>query len=144
MAPSDIVSTYYGRNVCVRFYGVGEASATSELRVWPSESISPTTESVKTIARYKDIGRNIKAIVGSFKSFVIFLNFEGWICSLDIEGTSRKKAYTKHFIIPYGWHSTGAELIIRCTAQGHIILARRDEIAVLQRGLDFEEPVSLD
>jgi WD40 repeat protein len=143
-APSDIVSTFPGRNVCVRFFGVGETSATSELRIWPSKCISPTTESVKTVASYKDVGRVIKVIVGTFKSFIIFLNFEGWICSLDIEGTSRKNAYTKHFIIPYGWHSTGAKPIFRCTVQGHIILARGDEIAVFHRGLDFKESVSLD
>jgi WD40 repeat protein len=144
MAPSEIVSSFPGRNVCVRFSGVGETSATSELRIWPSKCISPTTESVQAVARYKDVGRSIKVIVGTFKSFVIFLNFEGWICSLDIEGTSRKNAYTKHFIIPYGWHSTGAEPIFRCSVQGHIILARRDEIAVFHRGLDFKESVSLD
>ncbi|KFY36874.1 hypothetical protein V495_07538 [Pseudogymnoascus sp. VKM F-4514 (FW-929)] len=144
MAPSDIISSYHGRNVCVRFLGIGEPYSRSELRVWPSESMSPNTESLKSVASYKDIGRGIKAIVGSFKSLVIFLNFDGWICSLDIEGTSRKKAYTKHFLIPYGWHSTGAELIFKCTVQGHIILARRDEIAVFQRGLDFEESIALD
>lgn len=144
MAPSDIISSYHGRNVCVRFLGIGEPLVPSELRVWPSDTISPRMNSIKSVARYKDIGRGIKAIVGAFKSFVIFLNFDGWICSLDIEGSTRKKSYTKHFLIPYGWHSTGTELIFRCTTQGHIILARRDEIAVFQRGLDFEEIMTLD
>jgi hypothetical protein len=106
--------------------------------------MSPNTESLKSVARYKDVGRGIKAVIGSFKSFVIFLNFDGWVCSLDIEGPSRKKVYTKHFLIPYGWHSSGAELIFRCTVQEHIVLACKDEIAVFQKGLDSGESIPLE
>ncbi|KAL3427212.1 hypothetical protein PVAG01_00721 [Phlyctema vagabunda] len=144
LTPSDIIPSSHGRNVCVRFCRTIDARLVSELRVWETQSICPTTEILEPVARYTSIGSNIKAIIGSYKSSVVFLNLDGWICSVDIEGTTRKKTYIKHFLIPYGWHSTGTDLIFRCTVQGHIVLARNDEIAVFQRGLDFEETVALE
>jgi hypothetical protein len=143
IAPSDIIPSYDGRNVCARFLGIGRPNNGSELRVWSSEAMSPNTESLKSVARYKDVGRGIKAVIGSFKSFVIFLNFDAWVCSLDVQGPNRKKAYTKHFLIPYGWHSSGAKLIFRCTVQGHIALACMDEIAVYP-GPGFAESIPLE
>jgi hypothetical protein len=144
IAPSDIIPSNDGRNVCVRFRGIGKPYIASELQVWSSEAMSPNTHSLKSVARYKDVGRGIKAIIGSFKSFVIFLNLDEWVCSLEIEGPSRKKTYTKHFLVPYGWHNSGAKLMFGCTVQGHIVLACKDEIAVFQRGLEFAESIPLE
>lgn len=85
-------------------------------------------------------GGAIKVIVGVYKSLLIFLDVNGWVCSIDVGGIDQKNAYTRHFFVPYTWHSVG-ELLFRITVEGTIAFARRDELVVFHGGMDFVEKI---
>jgi hypothetical protein len=100
---------------------------------------------VEHILNYDTLAKNLKGIVGHYRSFLVFLTHDGWICSLNIDDLSRKQAhYTKHFFIPFRLHSTDGDLMMLVTVRGSIVLAHGDELVVFQNGLEFEEEVELE
>ena len=132
----------HGRVFVTFFKGKGTHTA-PHLRVWAGSAFRPESTSAKPLADYNRLAGDVKAIIGIYKASLVFLDYKGWVCSLNVENAGTEEYLTKHFYIRHGWHS-GAEPILRCTAQGQIVLARRDEIAVFHKGLEFEEKISLE
>lgn len=137
---TGVAPSYGGRNFCVTFFTSLDSQLKSHLSLWPTLSLHPGAETATAVGDYSQLATRIKSIVGVHKSSLVFLDYSGWVCSTKPDVPPAGKSYTKHFFIPYGWHS-GAEPVMTCTVRGHIILARRDEILVFHRGLDFEEKV---
>ncbi|KAH0536563.1 hypothetical protein FGG08_006571 [Glutinoglossum americanum] len=140
---TELLSSSQGQSICARFSAPRCRRGSSQLRVWTASELHSGTGVVAFRADYGQLAAGIKAIVGVYKTSLLFLDHNGWICSVSIEGVGMEKSYTRHFFIPYGWHSSG-DLIFRCSSKGAVVLARRDEIAVFHRGLDFEEKVALE
>jgi WD40 repeat protein len=139
---TDLFSSSQGQNICARFSAPRCSRGSSQLRLWAASTLHSNTDMVTYQANYVQLAAEIKAIVGIYKTLLLFLDHNGWVCSVDIESARTEKSYTKHFFIPYAWHS-GGDLVFRCTAKGAVVLVRRDEIAVFHRGLDFEDKVAL-
>lgn len=140
---TDVASCYGGRNFCVTFYNSPGSHLKPHLNFWLTSSLHPGAGTAQALGDYSQLATRIKTIIGLHKSSLLFLDYNGWVCSIKHEVTTaagKTKFYLKHFFIPYGWHS-GAGPVMGCTAQGSIVLARKDEILVFQRGLDFEEKV---
>jgi hypothetical protein len=62
----------------------------------------------------------------------VYLTHDGWICSIDFHGA----APMRHFFLPADWLCANGELIIEVTAKGVLLLAIKDELAVIKRGLE--------
>ncbi|KAI9781781.1 MAG: hypothetical protein M1839_005774 [Geoglossum umbratile] len=137
-----LLPSFQGQSVCARFSAPGRRRGLSQLRLWTVSTIHCKADTAASAANFEQLAAEIKAIVGVYKTFLLFLDHSGWVCSVGIEGVGTEKSYTRHFFIPYRWHS-GGDLIFRCTSKGSVVLARRDELAVFHRGLDFEEKVCL-
>lgn len=80
------------------------------------------------------VTKEIKAIVGGYKSLVLFLDVDGWVCSLDLSSSPLSSSPplpspTKHFLIPLPWHAFG-DLVFETTSKGSVVFARREEIVV--------------
>lgn len=139
----DAISCFGSSKACVIFCNPRHTDAKPYLQLWPTSSLNPEAKFVKPIEEYSHIAAKIKSVIGIHKSSLLFLDHDGWVCSVRIDGVrTGKYHYVKHFFVPYGWHS-GAEPILRCTCKGYIVLARRDEIAIFHKGLEFEEKVEV-
>lgn len=142
---SQLVSSAQGQNVCIIAFGPNMPGFTAAaLRLWPTKLFIPEAESIEATACYDSLAKDIKSIIGVYKSLLVFLNHSGWVCSLIIGGVSFDKFYTKHFYIPLNWHSTLEEMSILVTSKGSIVMAIKNEIAVFHNGLEFEETVGVD
>lgn len=137
---TDVAPSYGGRNFCITFFHSLGSHLKPHLNLWLTSSLHPGAETAKAIGDYSQLATRIKSVIGVHKSSLLFLDYSGWVCSTKHDIATTEKFYVKHFFIPYGWHS-GAIPVMGCTVRGHVILARRDEILVFQRGLDFEEKV---
>ncbi|KAI4207538.1 MAG: hypothetical protein LQ346_000470 [Caloplaca aetnensis] len=127
--------------ICAHFREAAGNQSRARLRLWSLASARDLhDQSVKDLANYDGIARDVKAVVGFYKMFLLFLDQNGWICSLNADLKGNEKAYTRHFFIPYSWHCSG-ELIFAVTTKGSVALARKEGIAVFHRGLDFEERI---
>ncbi|KAI9848521.1 MAG: hypothetical protein M1837_007190 [Sclerophora amabilis] len=150
-ATPDFPVTYFApaaqdQNVCICCSGSKATGLTSSLSSWSAESLSSESSHAEPVASYDDLVKDIKGIIGMFKSNLIFLNDDGWICSLNTQNMGRGRVYTRHFYVPLQWHSmTPAWRIpMLVTKKGSIALAVGNEIAVFHNGLDFEEQVALE
>ncbi|PGH12527.1 hypothetical protein AJ80_06688 [Polytolypa hystricis UAMH7299] len=81
-------------------------------------------------------------LIGARGSKIIFVNKHRWVCSLDV-GQTECKSYSRHFPIPSDWQSQQRVLRMAVTSKGDILFVRMDEVAVIKRGLDFEESIPL-
>jgi len=80
-------------------------------------------------------------LVGHLGDRLVFLQHGNWISTLDAspseeEGGGREKV-NFHFFFPADWMSTANHLcvMIEVTKRGDVLLVKRDEVAVVRRGL---------
>jgi len=79
----------------------------------------------------------VKFLIGAYGQRLVFLDSNGWVCSVDL-GIRNVERHTRHFFIPFDWLSAGAELTIDVTCNGDIIFVKRHEISV-KRSLEASE-----
>lgn len=138
---SSLVSTARGHNLCALFLGAKTAGLAPALWLWPNNFLVPETNKVKPAACFDDLAKDIKSVIGVYKSMLVFLAHSGWVCSVNIDDVTQDKFYTRHFFIPLQWHSTMEKLSVLITCKGSIVMAINHEIAVFHNGLDYEERV---
>jgi len=85
--------------------------------------------------------KDFHAVIGTYKTWLVFLQQSGWVCSVNLDTVEADKAYLRHFFIPRHWHGKPEAMTV--TPKGSIVMAARDEIMVFHNGLDFEERVML-
>lgn len=130
--------------ICAHFREPPGNQSRARLRLWSLALARDVhDQSVKDLANYDGIAREVKAVVGFYKMFLLFLDQNGWICSLNADHKGNEKTYIRHFFVPYSWHCSG-ELIFAVTTKGSTALARKEGIAVFHRGLDFEERIIIN
>jgi WD40 repeat protein len=142
----DIILSSCARNVCVsqsssRNTGGGAAAA---LRFWPAQLLTPGADQVLCIVDYDDLATDLKVIIGVFKSLLVFLDHNGWVCSIDTNTVNpTQKALTRHFFIPFQLQGSAGNLVMLVTSKGGVALVVGDEMAVFHGGLEFKERVGL-
>ena len=138
---ATVEATEKGDHLCLYQPGNKSAGQAPSLRLYPLGQITENVHSVDETISLDDIGMDIKCVVGVHKSQMLYLNHQGWLCSINIDDVSSERLYTRHFFIPLQWHSSTEIPVIRVTRNGSIVLAVRDEIAIFHNGLSFEERV---
>ena len=98
-------------------------------------------DTAPVLTSHDALARNIKAVIGTYKTWLVFLQHGGWVCSANLDTIATDKAYLRHFFIPLHWHGRTDAMAV--TPKGSIVMAVRDEIMVFHNGLDFEEKVAL-
>jgi len=117
-------------------------SHATALRFWSSNVISLNTTESKHLADYGDLAKDIKTIIGTYRTQLVFLDHDGWVCSIDMDSLdAARKPFTRHFFIPFQMHGVTGHLQILVTSRGAIALAVGDELAVFHNGLSFEEQI---
>ncbi|KAL8791009.1 MAG: hypothetical protein Q9195_006083 [Heterodermia aff. obscurata] len=150
--PADIdVSTVHVvlsprvQNLCIaRTAPKTSSSSATDLRLWPMKTISLETKSIDYLTSYDELAKDIKTIIGCYRSQLLFLDHSGWVCSVDIDNINvAQKSFTRHFFIPFQLQGIAGHLLMAVTSRGAIALGVGDELAVFHSGLDFKEEVGL-
>lgn len=133
-----IVATSQDNYLCLFHAGSKSHSIAPQLH---SCALTQTGDDHRQLGAFKSfdhVAGDIKCIIGIHKIRLLYLNHQGWVCSVNIEDASAEKIYARHFFIPLQWHSGIETPVFDVTTNGCIALAVRDEIAVFQNGLNFE------
>lgn len=118
----------------------------SKLVLWSTSDFTIESKAAAPVPDYHLLAEQVEVLVGttitnpSQTERLIFLHGSNWICAADWR-TARTGHYARHFFFPADWLSTNAELIIEVTKRGDIVLVKRDEVAVVKRGLLKSEHV---
>ena len=107
----------------------------SKLLLWNAADFAIDSRSAAPIPKYHSLADQVKTLIGDDGQRLVFLRSDGWISSANPEraGTDH---YDRHFFLPADWLSTNAKLMIDVTRNGEIIFVKRDEVAVIKRGLE--------
>jgi WD40 repeat protein len=115
---------------------------TVSFQLWPVKTFSLETEVSPSATFLNGIAKDFKAVVGTYKSWLVYLQHGGWVCSVNLDTIVKEKFYIRHFFIPLNWHGTAVNPM-GVTQKGSIVIAVGDEVVVFHNGLDFEEKVPL-
>jgi len=86
------------------------------------------------------LNERILHLIGFYGTKLVFLDQKLWVCTVDVINWDGR-AYVKHFFIPHDWHSCIRQLIMRVTVKGDVLFVKRDEVAIIKRGLEHESIV---
>lgn len=114
----------------------------SKLLLWNAADFRIDSRTAAPIPQYHSLADQVKTLIGDDGQRLVFLRCDGWISSAD-PGSANADHYDRHFFIPADWLSTSVNLMIEVTHDGNIIFVKRDEVAVIKRGLEnIEEEAS--
>lgn len=138
---ASLIATSTGSAICAHFREPPGNQSQARLRLWSSSSAQNNLDkSIKDSANFDLIAQEVKVIIGFYKMLLLFLDHNGWVCSINADNKSKEKEYIRHFFVPYSWHCSG-ELIFAVSVKGSVALARKDGIAIFHRGLDFDDRI---
>ncbi|ERF73402.1 hypothetical protein EPUS_08545 [Endocarpon pusillum Z07020] len=106
--------------------------------VW-EVSASPNSVAVTraTLERFNRVAPETQNLIGIYKSQLVFLNNDGWICSMSIEDQVSDKPYTRHFPVPHCWRSSSHRIRALVTPRGDVVIVKSDGLAIVQRSLNL-------
>lgn len=107
----------------------------SKLLLWNAADFGVDSKIAAPIPKYHSLADQVKTLIGDNGQRLIFLRSDSWICSANPE-SANSDHYDRHFFLPADWLSTTIKLMIEVTHDGDIIFVKRDEVAVIKRGLD--------
>ncbi|PMD60752.1 uncharacterized protein K444DRAFT_721190 [Hyaloscypha bicolor E] len=139
-----------GRILATEYSALSQSRSHIRLLLWSAGLLVPETERLGSVMG--KTGEGLAGLVGTLgmiicmtDSLILFLDDDGWVCSLDVgEVGSRLTSYKRHFFLPYDWLSTNDELLCKCSEKGDIIFAKDDELAVIRKGLECGEIIEFN
>ena len=110
----------------------------SKLLLWNASDFHPQAESVVPVPHFRSLADSMRYLIGDEGNRIVFLSSSGWICSASLQASFHGD-YTRHFFLPADWLSMSGDLICKVTRKGDILFVKRDEVAVIKRGLSNVE-----
>ncbi len=112
--------------------------STSKLIFWSASDLRPELKVAASLPVYHTLADQMKSVIGNDGKRLVFLHSDSWISSV-----AKVQGYARHFFVPADWLTTNAKLMTEVTRHGDIIFVKRDEVAVIKRGLEnIEQEVS--
>lgn len=155
-----VTSSANASHLCIMFAGSRHGLLPPILRVWnlhelyaisrdtyepnttPESTQEAMLKNVPPNATYDQLAKDIKFVIGVHNDSLLFLNHDGWICSLKFTSPREENHYTRHFFIPFRYYNSASSLIIHVSSKGNVIVAYRTEVIIFAGGLDFVEKIS--
>ena len=138
-----VVFRSQAQNVCAVLSSIPGSTTPPSIGLWPAKTFSPDNEHIIAPLCQSSIAKDLKAIFGPYKSWLIYLNHDGWVCSINIDTAVNDKCYIRHIFVPLQWHSALGNTSMAITPKGSVVLAVNNEVAILHNALDFEEKVTV-
>ncbi|KAI9719880.1 MAG: hypothetical protein M1828_006010 [Chrysothrix sp. TS-e1954] len=113
----------------------------SKLFLWTASDFWPGAQKMAPVPKYRSLTNQIKTIVGGSTQDLVFLHSNNWVCSASANSESLD-TFNWHFILPADWLSANPGSLFGVTRKKEIIVVKRDEIAVVRRGLENVESLA--
>jgi hypothetical protein len=81
------------------------------------------------------LSENVNQIIGIFQGQVVFLDYQYWVCTWEIEGG--EDSYRRHFFFPKDWLSLGALKLVVLNQFGTLLCPKNGEVAIVRSGINI-------
>lgn len=139
--PSYTIS-YKGNIILAEFTSTIGNRSTGKLELWQTASIRSDAESMIALPGFAALGPEIQHLIAVTGSKLLFLNRDLWVCSVDLRTFAKTQQASRHFFIPPDWRHSREDFLFLFTAKNEFVFAKRHELVVIKRGLDFSESLS--
>ena len=115
----------------------------SHLFLFKAQHFNTQASSVAPVPSYEALTPHIELLLGIYKNRFIFLQEDGSVASVDPDSANPTENIITHFFLPPDWQSAlaasnGSEAMIEVhPADGTIVLAIKDNVALIKRGLNI-------
>lgn len=138
LAIRSIIPCFNNTTIATTFGEDSRPQSKSKLLLWDAADFGIDSIVAAPIPRYQSLADQVKTLIGDDGKRLVFLRSDGWISSAD-PLSANADHYDRHFFLPADWLSTDIKLMMNVTHDGDIIFVKRDEVAVIKRGLDNVE-----
>ena len=139
-APKSTISCAGGKFLAIEFESQDPRQSIRELLIFDTSMLRPENEIIAPLAEFIHVSAQVKHVIGTFGSKLLFLDHHLWICSLNI--VEQKGKLSRHFFLPDDWVTTSRNLLCQVTSQGSLAFVRNSSMAMVHRGLKFEEVIN--
>lgn len=98
----------------------------------PSEPSSPS----ESQAQLPEIASSIVNVLGIYRSRLVYISTDNWVCSLRIDHMPQLERLREHFPIPHYWRSASRRVLAQVTTKGDIVVAVEGDLIVIKHGLE--------
>ena len=132
--------THYlgGTLIATTFSETSRSNSGSRLLLWNTSDFCVDVKSAAPIPKYRPLVSQVKNLIGEHADRLVFLHSSDWIHSAHLPSSSVSEC-DRHFFLPADWLSTNSDLMFGMARDGDIIFVKRDEVAVVKRGLENVE-----
>lgn len=137
-----ITTCFNSTVIATAFSESGRPHSRSKLILWNASDFTAESKVAAPIPKYRTLADQVRFLIGDEGKRLVFLHNNGWVSSAE-DQAAKTDVYDRHFFIPADWLTTNNKLMTEVTRNGDIIFVKRDEVAVIKRGLDnVEQEVS--
>jgi len=137
LAIRSIVPCLNGEVIATAFGESPKRHCKSKLLLWKTTDFNPNSEKAAVMPNYRNLAEEIDFLIGTYQQRLVFLHSDHWICSKDPEIPDET---VRHFFLPADWLTVNNDLMIEIAQpNGEILFVKRDEVAVIKRGLVHDE-----
>jgi len=140
----------YSRILCskelvVQLSKASHTSKDSNFSCWHSSDfkLDPVLTAIVQQGGLANLGSKIEHIIAITGTLLLFLDTDLWVCSLDLKTFCNTLQFKRHFFIPLDWQVASGEMLFQFTSKNDFVFAKRHELIVISRGLNFSEPVTM-
>lgn len=135
----SIHSCFNGAIIATAFSEGMNVHAKKRLYLWQTSDFKSNAETAVPVPKYHHLSDQVETLIGSPSTHrLLFLHSDNWICSVGPETTSLDQ-YARHFFLPADWLTTNVGIMMDVTKRGDILFVKRDEVAVIKKGLGGNE-----
>ena len=135
LAIRSITTCFNNTTIATAFGEDSTPTSKSKLLLWNATDFSIDSKTAAPIPKYHSLADQVKTLIGDDGQRLVFLRSDSWISSADPESAVADH-YDRHFFLPADWLSSNIKLMIEVTQNRDIVFVKRDEVAVIKRGLD--------
>ncbi|KAI9857188.1 MAG: hypothetical protein M1813_008550 [Trichoglossum hirsutum] len=140
----NVVQSPLSHTVAVESSKLYGERATTRMLFFEATNFCSEAGELIPIHEFQDIGQRVLHLIGPYGSKMVFLDRDLWVCSVDMsKSEGEKHTYIRHFSIPSDWYSQQRNLNTIITSKGDILFVKMEEVAVIKRGLEFEDVVTI-
>ena len=127
-----------GRVLSIEYSRSAHHGSLESIALFGISSLEHNTTHLEPLEIPSSLGKRFRHLAGALGDKLVFLDVNGWVCSIDLTNTAAT-SYCRHFFVPSDWLSSATELIFQLTSKGDFLFVKGDEIAIIRKRLDHAD-----
>lgn len=132
----SITSCLQGKGLATAFADTSTRNNKRQLFLWNTSDFTLDSKAATIMPNYDQLTDIVDFLITVDDQQLVFLHSDNWICTTDPQNPLN---IIRHFFLPADWLTSNDDLMIEMGPKNDILFVKRDEVAVIRRGLENVE-----